>query len=123
MYVLGLGCMYFRMLNRPQNSLTSVTKPTQIDLQVDPKSSQNWSREGMGAFGRSQVRPKSAKRAPKSCPGVPRECPEASQVRLGVLKRSLKRVPRRPKTAKNRSQVTLGSQVGDMARSSFALHA
>ena len=92
--------MWFRMLNRLPNPPISVTKPTQIDPQVDPKSSRNRSREGSGGTGWSQVRLKSARKPPKSAPEAPRERPKAPQGRLGVPKRVPKRPQRRPKTAK-----------------------
>ena len=88
------------MQNCLPNSPSSVTKLTQIDPQVDPKSSQNRSREGSGATGWSQVRLKSARKPPKSAPEAPRERPKAPQGRLGVPRRVPKRAQRRPKTAK-----------------------
>ena len=92
--------MYFRMQNRQPNSPSSVTKPTQIDPQVDKKTFQNRSRERSGATGWPQVRPKSARKPPKSAPEAPRERPKAPQGRLGGPRRAPKRAKRRPKTAK-----------------------
>ena len=80
------------MPNRLPNSPSSVTKPTQIDPQVDPKSSQNRSREGSGATGWPQVRPKSARKPPKSAPEAPREGPGSA--------------PRLPKGAQERQEST-----------------
>ena len=106
-----------------QISPKSVTKPTQIDPQVDPKSFPNRSRERLRALRRFQVLPQSAKRAPKSSLGAPQERPEAPQEPPGAPNRRPKRVPKRPEAAKKRSQVVLGSEEGDMARSSLAPHA
>ena len=61
----------------PPNSPKSVAKPAQINPKVDLKSSQNRSREGSGALGWPQGRPKSAKKPPKSGPEAPRERPES----------------------------------------------
>ena len=105
----------------------STPKFTDIGDQTDPNRPPNrpkiLPKLVPGRDGSLQAVPSAPQERQESSQELPQECPEASQVRLGVLKRSLKRVPRRPETAKNRSQVTLGSQVGDMARSSFALHA
>ena len=97
------------MPHRAPKSLTSVTKPTPIDPQVDPESSQNRSREGSGAPGQPQVRPKSAKKPPKSAPKAPRERPgSAPRLPKGASEgpegrpRGPKGAPRRPRWSPSR---------------------
>ena len=111
------------MPNRLPNSPSSITKPTQIDPQVDPKSSQNRSREGSGATGWPQVRPKSARKPPKSAPEAPRERPGsfprlpkgASEGQEG-RPRGPKGAPRRPRGSPSRLQVASESEKADFLK-------
>ena len=115
------------MPGRPPNSPNSVAKPTQIDPQVDPKSSQNRSREGSGATGWPQVRPKSAKKPPKSAPEAPREGPgSAPRLPKGASEgqeerpRGPKGAPRRPRGSPSRLQVAPESEKVDFLKIAFS---
>ena len=119
--------MYARVGMYVVSHAKSTPKFTDIGDETDPNRPPNrpkiLPKLVPGRDGSLQAVPSAPQERQESSQELPQECPEASQVRLGVLKRSLKRVPRHPETAKNCSQVTLGSQEGDIARSSFALHA
>ena len=111
------------MPNSFPDSPSSVTKPTQIDPQVDQKSSQNRSREGSGATGWPQVRPKSARKPPKSAPEAPRELPgSAPRLPKGASEgqegrpRGPKGAPRRPRWSPSRLQVASESEKVDFLK-------